>query len=366
VADSEERTEKATPKRRKKAWREGHIGNTPEFGTWAGMLVASFVLPWVFRSLLATGTTTLVQVGAVIESPNVDQAVAVARSAFESAFRAVLPMAGLIALVSVAAVAGQGGLSFAPGLLKPKFSHLNPLTGLKRIFGAQGAWNLAKALLKLAALAVVLLVSLRPLVPKVMDPGSLSLAELITVAVSTALNVIRFAAVAGLLMAIADYAVTRKRNNKQLKMTKQEVKDEFKSSEGDPRLRGARRSRALAMSRNRMMADIASADVVVVNPTHVAVALRYDPARGAPRVVAKGADHLAAKIREVAEKNRIPMVSDVPLARTLHATCEIGQEIPPDLYRAVATVLAFIMTLKRRGSAVGVHTVRTLVPAAPR
>jgi flagellar biosynthetic protein FlhB len=364
VADSEERTEKATPRRRKKSRREGHIGNTPEFGTWLGILVASFVLPRVFRALLATATTTMIQVGAVIRAPTTDQAMTVAKSAFESGFRAVLPLAVMIAVISIAAVAGQGGLSFAPGLWKPKFSRLNPLSGLKRIFGAQGAWNLGKSLLKTAALAVVLLVSLRPLVPKVMGSGSLSLQDLIGVAVSTALNVIRFAGAAGLLMAVADYAVTRKRNNKQLKMTKQEVKEEFKSSEGDPRLRGARRARALAMSRNRMMADIASADVVVVNPTHVAVALRYDPARGAPRVVAKGADHLAAKIREIAEKNRIPMVSDIPLARTLHASCEIGQEIPPDLYRAVATVLAFIMTLKRRGSAVGVHTVRTLVPAA--
>jgi flagellar biosynthetic protein FlhB len=120
------------------------------------------------------------------------------------------------------------------------------------------------------------------------------------------------------------------------------------------------------MARNRMMADVPSADVVVVNPTHVAVALRYDPKRGAPRVVAKGGDHLAAKIREIAERNRIPMVRDVPLARTLYSTVEVGQEIPPDLYKAVATVLAFIMTLRKRGSTAGVHTVRPLVPAPAR
>jgi flagellar biosynthetic protein FlhB len=146
-------------------------------------------------------------------------------------------------------------------------------------------------------------------------------------------------------------------------MTKQEVKDEFKNSEGDPQIRGQRRARQMAMSRNRMMAEVMTADVVVVNPTHVAVALRYEPARGAPRVVAKGADHLAARIRALAEEHRIPMVQDVPLARTLHKTCELGQEIPPELYQAVATVMAFIMTLSKRGSAAGVHTVRTLVPA---
>jgi flagellar biosynthetic protein FlhB len=119
----------------------------------------------------------------------------------------------------------------------------------------------------------------------------------------------------------------------------------------------------MAMRRNRMMADVPRADVVVVNPTHVAVALRYEPARGAPRVVAKGADHVAARIREIAEKNRVPMVMDVQLARTLHATCEIGQEIPPELYQAVATVLAFIMALAKRGSSAGTHTVRVLAPA---
>jgi flagellar biosynthesis protein FlhB len=217
-----------------------------------------------------------------------------------------------------------------------------------------------KALLKTSALTLVVVLSVRRLVPTVMGSGSLPVSSLLSICVSTALSVLRYAAVAGLVMAAADYAVVRKRNNKQLKMTKQEVKEELKSSEGDPRLRGAVRSRQLAMRRNRMMADVPHADVVVVNPTHVAVALRYDPSRGAPRVVAKGADHVAARIRALAEENRVPMVSDVPLARTLYQACDLGQEIPADLYKAVATVLAFIMTLKKRGSAAGVHRVHTL------
>jgi flagellar biosynthetic protein FlhB len=156
-------------------------------------------------------------------------------------------------------------------------------------------------------------------------------------------------------MAVADIVVVRRRNNKQLKMTKHEVKEEIRNSDGDPLLRGALRSRALAISRNRMMADVPSADVVLVNPTHVAVALKYDPSRGAPRVVAKGADHLATRIRELAERSRVPMVADIPLARTLYSACEVGQEIPADLYQGVATVLAFVMRLKRKGSAAGMH-----------
>jgi flagellar biosynthetic protein FlhB len=120
-------------------------------------------------------------------------------------------------------------------------------------------------------------------------------------------------------------------------------------------MKGAIRSKQMAMSRQRMMSELAKADVVLVNPTHVAVALRYDPSRGAPRVVAKGAGAIAAKIREVATDKRIPMVQDIPLARTLHASCELGQEIPPAFYGAVARVLAFVMTLKARGSAAGLH-----------
>jgi flagellar biosynthesis protein FlhB len=357
-----ERTEKATPKKLKKARHEGQIGNSPEVGAWLGMLAATVLIPKMCAAVLAGASEALVQVGATIRTPDTDRAMRLAGSAGRSAFAAVLPMALLIAAVGIVAVAAQGSIRVAPKLLMPKFSRMNPLSGLKRMFGPQGWWALIKALLKTSALAVVVFVSVRRLVPSVYGSGSLPLAGLVGICAATVLNVLRFAAVAGLLMAGADFAVVRKRNNKQLKMTKQEVKDEHKSTEGDPQQKGAIRSRQMSMRRNRMMADVPHADVVLVNPTHVAVALRYDPARGAPRVVAKGADHVAARIRAAAEQSRVPMVRDVPLARTLYQACEIGQEIPPELYKAVATVLAFIMTLQKRGSAAGVHQTRTLTP----
>jgi flagellar biosynthetic protein FlhB len=142
---------------------------------------------------------------------------------------------------------------------------------------------------------------------------------------------------------------------KKLKMSKYEIQQEHKQSEGDPHVKAQRRAAALAMSRNRMMADVATADVLLVNPTHVAVALRYEPERGAPRVVAKGADEIAAKLREKAAEARVPLVQDVPLARALHASCEIGQEVPPQLFTAVARVLAFVMQLGNRGVRGGFH-----------
>jgi flagellar biosynthesis protein FlhB len=157
------------------------------------------------------------------------------------------------------------------------------------------------------------------------------------------------AAAAGLLMAAADYGYQRRSVMKQLRMTPREIKDETRQTEGDPMVKQAIRSRQVAMSRNRMLAAVAAADVVVVNPTHYAVALRYESGKGAPRVVAKGADALAAKIRERARENAVPIVEDKPLTRLLYRVCELEDEIPAELYVAVARILAFVMALRRPG-----------------
>jgi flagellar biosynthetic protein FlhB len=356
----EEKTEKATPRHKKKARSEGAIGNTPELGAWFGILVSSFVIPGIISSVMDTVQHTMMQVGIAIRHPEPGQVMEVGRRAVVDGFMGFLPLALYIMLVSVVSVAAQGGIHVSPKAFFPKFKRLNPISGIKRLFGPHGAWNALKAFLKSAVLGVVVYMTVRQLVPTLAGAGALPIDQLIDIGSSTALRVIRVAASAGIAMAVLDYVVVKRRNNKAMKMTKQEVKEESKSSEGNPQLKGAIRSRQIQMSRNRMMAEIPHSDVVLVNPTHVAVALKYDSAKGAPRVVAKGADHLAARIREIAEENRIPMVQDIPLARTLYQTCDVGTEIPPDLYRAVATVLAFIMALKRRGSAAGTHTVRQL------
>jgi flagellar biosynthetic protein FlhB len=319
------------------------------------VLAASFVLPMVARSLMRLAETNVIQVGVIIEHPDTGRAIGLLRDSMQKSAMTVAPLALLVLLSSVAAAGLQGGVWVAPKLLLPKLSRLNPLNGLKRMFGPQGVWGLVKALVKMAVLTGVTYLSVRQLVPTLMAAGSLPLSTVLSIATSAALRLVRLAAAAGLAMAFLDVAVVRRRNNKQLKMTKQELKEELKSSDGDPLLRGAIRSRALAISRNRMMADVPQADVILVNPTHVAVALKYTADKGAPRVVAKGADHLAARIRELAERSRVPMVEDVALARSLYQTCEVGREIPADMYQAVATVLAFVMRLKRKGSAAGMH-----------
>jgi flagellar biosynthetic protein FlhB len=229
------------------------------------------------------------------------------------------------------------------------------LPGLKKMLGTQSLWEGSKALIKTTVLGAVLYFSVKDLVPVLMTAGQLPLGALLSIVQDAVMTLIRYASAAGIVMAAADYFVVKKRSMKQIKMSKEDIKQEHKQSEGDPHVKGQIRQRQMAMARNRQMADVPKADVVLVNPTHVAVALRYDPAKGAPRVLAKGQGAIATKIRDLATEHRIPMVQDVPLARALHGSCEIGQEIPAEFYGAVAKVLAFVMSLKAKGSAAGVH-----------
>jgi flagellar biosynthetic protein FlhB len=172
-------------------------------------------------------------------------------------------------------------------------------------------------------------------------------------------------AFAGLVMAGADYAFQRRRVGKQTRMSKEEVKQEAKQTEGDPLVKSAIRSRQLAAARNRMMQDVATADVVLVNPTHVAVSLRYDPDKGAPQVVARGAGAIAAKIRERATESSVPLVHDVPLARAIYSGCQVGQQIPGELFAAVAQVLAFVISHRASGTRGGVYQSPRADPDVP-
>jgi flagellar biosynthetic protein FlhB len=352
---SGEKTEKPTPKRLKKARHDGQIGKSQDVGAWAGMFVAGMVIPMTAKGTMSSAESVLQGWPALMANPEPGRALGMLGDGLAGGLKALAPLAFGLLATGIAASAAQGGLRPAMGLLKPKLSRLNPFQGIKRMLGPHAGWEAAKALIKTSVLAAVLYYSCRNLVPVLMGTGTLPLQALISTVSDAVFGLIRSAAFAGLSMAGADYMMIRRKTNKQLRMSKQDIKEEHKSQEGDPHVKGQIRARQMAMSRNRMMADVATADVVLVNPTHVAVALRYDPQKGAPRVVAKGAGAIAAKIREKAAENRIPMVQDVPLARSLYKSCEVGSEIPPELYGAIARVLAFVMTLKAKGSAAGLH-----------
>jgi flagellar biosynthesis protein FlhB len=350
-----EKTEKPTAQRKKKAISEGQIARTPDLGAWAGMLVASFLVPRALSSATDDASELFRQGMTLASNPDPERALELFQKGLGAIATAVAPLAIGLLVLGVAAAAAQGGIHFPPKMLMPKFSRLNPFPGIKRAFGAHSAWEAVKVLVKSGVLGAVLYFAVKDLVPAVIAQGALPLQELVHLVADTAVNLMRFAAAAGLAMAAADYFVARRRIRRQTYMSKDEVKQEHKNTEGDPHLKGAIRARQIAMSRSRMMADLPKADVVMVNPTHVAVALAYDPARGAPRVLAKGAGAIATKIREKATEHRIPMVQDIALARTLYKAVDIGQEIPPEFYVAVARVLAFVMSLKAKGAAAGLH-----------
>lgn len=319
------------------------------------MLTASFILPRTLEAAVGHAREALTRVPSVIENPDTAAALDMLKSGALGAVTAVAPLALAIMLVGIAGAGAQGGIRVATKLFIPKFNRLNPLPGLKKMLGTQSLWEGTKALVKTGVLGAVLYMTVKDLLPVLLTAGQLPLGSLLTIVKDTVLTLVRYAAAAGIVLAAADYFVVKKKSMKQLKMSKEDIKQEHKQAEGDPHVKGQIRARQMAMARNRQMADVPKADVVLVNPTHVAVALRYDPAKGAPRVLAKGQGAIAAKIRELATEHRIPMVQDVPLARALHAGTEIGQEIPAEFYGAVAKVLAFVMSLKAKGAAAGIH-----------
>lgn len=350
---SGEKSEKPTTKRRKENRKEGQVPRTPELGAWSALLLIAMFLPGLIGREIdkLRELTTL----AFSSASDADADVALhllGKGLTHVLFTLVLLGAG-IAVISVAGALGQGGFFLATKSIKPKLSKINPLPGFKRMFGPQALWEGAKMLIRSGIVALLVWGAVKAMLPLI--GGLVPVAAVLDQFAANAVSMIRNIAVAGVMLAGFDYLVKRHQIGKKTKMSKDEVKQEYKQSEGDPLLKGAIRSRQLAASRNRMMADVPNADVVLVNPTHVAVALSYDPERGAPRVVARGAGVIAAAIRERATEARVPLVRDVPLARALYTSTTVGQEIPTELYAAVAQVLAFVISRRTRGQRGGEH-----------
>jgi flagellar biosynthetic protein FlhB len=350
---SEDRTEKPTPKKVKENRKEGKVPRTQELGAWGSLFVVSMAVSWLVGKGYGEIRELLLRSLALSGDPEPAKVLALLREGAGLAILISLALGAGVMCVSVAAAAGQGGIFLATKSLKPKWSRLNPIQGAKRIFGPQTLWEGAKLLLKTSLVGVIVWRAVQDLMPLL--GGLVPLRVALGLAGETATKLIRDVAGVGLITAAADYGFQRRKMGKQTRMTKKEIRDEHKLTDGDPLVKSAIRSRQLAVARNRMMADVPEADVVLINPVHVAVALKYESSRGTPRVVAKGAGAVAARIRAVADESRVPMVEDVPLARALHASCEVGQEIPPELYHAVAQVLAFVLSRKAKGAAAGRH-----------
>ncbi|MBP3045186.1 EscU/YscU/HrcU family type III secretion system export apparatus switch protein [Arthrobacter jiangjiafuii] len=353
-ADSGEKTEQATPKRMKEVREKGQLSRSEDLTAWVGVGAAGAMMPMTLSRGAQAGSEGLLGVDVIAQNPDPLLALTILDDGLAALGFIMGPLLGVVAGAVLLTAALQGGIHVKK--FKGKYEQFNLISGVKRVFGTQALWNGVKALLKTAVVGLVLYIVIQGLMPVLTTAGGLPVAAVLEAAGGGVASLLQAAVAAGLALAVADIFVVQKRNRKRTRMTLKEVRDENKNTEGDPLIKSQRRSRQLAMSRNRMMAAVGDADVVLVNPTHVAVALKYEPGKSAPRVTAKGSGTIATRIREEAETKKVPMVRDIPLARALHASCELGQEIPPDLYNAVARILAFVMALKTRGSASGVHT----------
>src|SRR5918994_313978 len=294
-----EKTEKPTPQRLKKARKEGQIPRTQELGTWLGVATASVLLPMMVGDAFESVQKLFVQIGSVANNPEPAALSVLMGQALTAFMTTLLPMALGMMVVGTVAAAAQGGVTFATKSMKPTLKKLNPFPGIKRMFGTQGLWESAKALIKTAALATVVIVTSDRAQELVSSAGALPLSAVAATFTDSAILMFRVVAVTGLIIAVADYVIVRMKTMKKLKMSKYEITQEHKQ--------------------------------------------------------AKGAGEVAAKLREKAMEAGVPLVQDIPLARALHASCDIGQEVPAQLFTAVARVLAFVMHLSARGVRGGFH-----------
>ena len=350
--DKSSKTEKPTPKRLKKAREEGQIPKSQEILAWVSMLAAVFLVEITVKMAADKFTPLWAATADAIANPDEKVATTILGRWAADGLLVLAPLLVGCMLVGVVTNVAQVGFHPSSKLLKPKFDRVNPFKGVMRLFSTTTVWETVKAITKLSVLTLFTVRAVMGIVPLLIDGGRLSTLATVGIVADRGLAMVKNVSAAALVLAFLDYGYQRHKVRSQLKMSKQELKEESRESDGDPHQKGHIRSKQLSMSRNRMMAAVADASVIVVNPTHVSVALRYEANEGPPRVLAKGADVIAAKIREEAARHGIPIVEDVPLARTLFRACEVDDVIPMDLYDAVARVLAFIFALRRKGAPV--------------
>ncbi len=345
-----ERTEKATPRRREKALEKGQVALSQEVNS-ALVLLAGF-------SLLFAGTGSM---GRILNDNaryllgeahlfRLDSPFALAEFAAANVMvlvRAVAPVAGGIMVVGLLANLMQVGWHVNLSAMDFRFDNINPLNGLKGMFSRKMTFELIKSLVKILLIGAVAWWTVASLGGELMGIAMLPLTGAASVGWHTLAKLVyRLAALMALLAAV-DWAFQKWQYEENLRMTKQEVIEENKDVEGDPQIKARMRAIQIEALRKRMMAEIPLADVVLTNPTHFAVALKYKDGEAAPRVVAKGQDHLAQTIKRIARENRVPVIENKPLARALHKLVKVGAFIPDDLYQAVAEVLAYVYRLKR-------------------
>lgn len=348
---SEEKTEKATPKRREDARKKGQIARGPELPAALGFISVLVTLNILKQNIFEEIQHYIERTAQKIVVPQAFTLGDVQDIFIEATKVLMLISIPIITVAFGAGLAGnfaQGGFSISTEALTPKADKFNPVNNIKKVFGMDAAINLLKSFLKLLIIGAI---TYGVLSPAIEAAPSLIKAPLPTVAVTLGETFYTLALRCGLVLFVfagADYGYAWYKNEKSLRMSKQEIRDEYKEQEGDPMIKQQRRRAARALMQKRSLGEVPSATVVITNPTHISVALRYDQEKDiAPIVVAKGADNMAAKIREIAKENNVPLVENKPLARALYKAVEPNQIIPMEFFSAVAEILAFVFRQKK-------------------
>lgn len=347
--NGQEKTEEPTPKKREDARKKGQVPRSRELNTTVIMVLGALGL-LTFGSYMAGQLFSVFDLSFNVSRQDIYDPHApfgYLREAILIGLSAVAPFGLLMLLAALLTPAVLGGWAFSAQAMQPKFSKMNPLKGLQRMFGVKALVELAKALAKVMVVGGVSAVLIWGLRDRIMALGSLSLGDGLHEGADMFFWAFLAISATLILVAAVDIPYQLWDHTKKLKMTRQEVKDEFKQTDGKPEVKSRIRQMQQELARGRMMENVPQADVIVTNPTHFAVALRYDSERlGAPRLIAKGVGVVALRIRELGAEHDIPRFEAPPLARALYHTTELDQEIPAGLYLAVAQVLAYIYQLR--------------------
>ncbi len=352
-----EKTEEPTSKKLTDARNDGKVAKSKELDNAVGLLLL-FVLLQVMMSYVGNGLIGLFDAfyGRISEFVSLNKSGLTGRAVSQILQESIIEMllivlpffaAGFLAMIAINILQVKWKVTTKP--LKPNFGKFNPINGMKRLFSKDSLIELIKSLAKIILICWVAYSSIKDNSRNLLLLYDMSLMQAVMLTGSVVINTGMKISMAYFVIAILDYIYQKWKFKDDLKMTKQEVKDEYKNTEGDPQIKGKQRQRMREASQRRMMQDVPNADVVITNPTHYAVALKYDAQKAeAPIVLAKGTDYLALQIKEKAKEAKVEIVENKPLARMLYANVEIGEEIPPELYQTVAEILAAVYRMKNR------------------
>lgn len=348
----EERTEKPTPRKREEVRQKGEVAKTRELPVTAVLLSGALALGAMgsFTYGEVSKITTQILSFSIIRGDGVGDLLLLLEACVRAFLLALSPILAVVFISAILSNVLQVGFVFSLEAIKPKLSKVNPIKGLERLFSKQSLMELFKSILKLLIIGIVAAVSVSKELGGLADLGDMELPSVALHTLSSVFTIVLKCGLAMMVLVALDYAFQRWEFEKRIRMTRQEIKEELKKSEGDPLIKARVRSIQREMARRRMMQSVAKADVVITNPTHLAVALSYQSRNmNAPQLVAKGAEKIAEKIKEVAKKHGVPIVENKKLAQSLYTMVELGHEIPGTLYQAVAEILAYVYRLKGRG-----------------